>query len=208
VVNLTSSAPTVTVGVPVTLAWTSVTQAGAFCDASGGASGDGWTGRFAADGMMAVTEASAVKFTYILTCGAGSQSAVGQVVVTNTVPTVSLSANPTNLTVGQPTTLTWTSVNAASCTASSNGPGDGWTGPKATGGGSAPIMETTVGLITYTLTCTSGPQTAQVSATVFNNPKPSGGSSGGGEMGILSLISLGVVCGLRRARAIRGQLYN
>jgi probable HAF family extracellular repeat protein len=200
VVNLTSSAPTVTVGLPVTLTWASVTQAGAFCTASGGSSGDGWIGQVAANGAMDVTEAAAGKFSYSLTCQAGSQSAVGQVVVTDTLPTVSLSANPTNLTVGQPTTLTWTSTDAASCTASSNGPGDGWTGPKATGGGTASITETTVGLITYTLICTSGPQTAHSSAQVFNNAKPASGGGGGGNMTPLSLVFLLGIFALHMAR--------
>jgi probable HAF family extracellular repeat protein len=195
-VNLTSSVPTVTVGLPVTLTWTSVTQAGAFCNASGGASGDGWSGQLAANGTMAVTEASSGKFTYILTCGAGSQNAVGQVVVTDTVPSVSLTANPTNLTVGQPTTLTWVATNANSCTATGNGSGDGWSGTKPTSG-TASITESTVGLITYTITCASGPQSANASVQVFNNAKSSSGG-GGGQLNLLSLVFLLIVFLLRR----------
>ena len=198
-VAVVAGASTVTVGVPVTLTWTSTTG-GAACMASGGATGDGWTGQLVASGTKSVTETAAGKYTYVLNCTLGSQSAQGQAVVTDTVPSVSLSANPTNLTLGQPTTLTWTSTNAASCTANSNAPGDGWTGPKATGGASASITETTVGLITYTLTCTSGPQSAQASAAVFDNAKPSSG--GGGQMNLLSLLLLLGISGLHTVRTM------
>jgi probable HAF family extracellular repeat protein len=199
-VNLASSASTSTVGVPVTLTWSGVSLAGETCVASGGVSGDGWTGQLFSSGSMAVTESAAGKFTYTFTCTAGSQSATGQVVVTDTVPTVSLSANPTNLTVGQATTLTWTAANATTCTASGNGTGDGWTGTKPASG-TATITESTTGLITYTLTCTSGPQSAQSSVQVFNNAKSSGGGSGGG--GALGLVSLGSMLGILLLRTRR-----
>jgi hypothetical protein len=192
--SLVSSASTVTAGVPVTLTWTS--SIGAVCTASGGATGDGWKGTLAASGTMSVTEATAGKYTYGIQCTQGSQTANAQAIVTDTVPTVSLSASPTNLSFGQPTTLTWTSSNATSCTASSNGAGDGWTGTKATNG-TASISESTVGLITYTLTCSSGPQSAKASAQAFNNAKP---SSGGGEMSLVSLIGLFGILAFRTTR--------
>ena len=50
-VKLTPSASTVTVGVPVTLNWTST--AGTACVASGGANGDGWGGQVAASAVPA-----------------------------------------------------------------------------------------------------------------------------------------------------------
>jgi hypothetical protein len=92
--------------------------------------------------------------------------------------------------------LTWTSSNAASCMASSNGASDGWSGTKTTSG-TAAITESTVGLITYTLTCTSGPQSARATAQVFNNAKPSGG---GGGMSPLSLIALLGISTFRTSR--------
>jgi hypothetical protein len=195
-VSITSSASTVTAGVPVTLTWTSST--GATCTASGGgATGDGWSGNVAASGTMPVTEAVAGTYTYDLHCTEGAQDAVGEVVVTDTVPSVSLSANPTNLSVGQPTTLTWTASNAASCTASSNGASDGWTGTKTTSG-TAAITESTVGLITYTLTCTSGPQSARATAQVFNNAKPSGGGGGMSPLSLIVLLGISAFCTSRR----------
>jgi hypothetical protein len=149
---------------------------------------------------MSVTETSAGTYTYSLDCTEGSQGAVGQAVVTDTVPSVSISANPTNLMFGETTTVTWSSMNAASCTASSNGSDDGWTGTKAASG-TASIAETTVGMITLTLTCTSGPQSARASVEVFNNAKPSSG--GGGQMNLLSLAILLGISALRTVRTLR-----
>jgi hypothetical protein len=60
-------------------------------------------------------------------------------------PTVTLSANPTTIDAGESATLTWTSANATSCTASG-----GWSGTKATSGSaSVSPTETT----TYELDC-------------------------------------------------------
>ena len=195
-VTITPSASTVTVGVPVTLAWTS--SPGAVCFAETATAGDGWVGSsLPSNGALSVTESAAGTYTYSLRCNQGLQGDIGQAVVTDTVPTVSLSAQPTNLTVGQPTTLTWTSSNAAMCMASSNGAGDGWSGTKALSDIS-PVTQNTPGLITYTLTCTSGPQSAQSSVQVFYNAKPSSG--GGGQMSLLSLFLLLGSCGLRMVR--------
>jgi hypothetical protein len=75
------------------------------------------------------------------------------------LPTATLSANPTSVPTGSASTLTWSSTNATSCTAS-----NGWTGAKATSGTQqvTPTIATT-----YTLTCTgSGGTSAPVSTTV------------------------------------------
>jgi hypothetical protein len=210
-VKLTPSVSTVTVGVPVTLNWTSTT--GAACVASGGANGDGWNGQVAASGTKSVTEAATGTYTYTQTCTLGSQSAQAQAVIADTVPTVSLSASPTTLTVGQPATLTWTSANAGTCTASSNGAGDGWTGTKSASGTTS-ITESTVGPITYTLTCTSGPKSAQATAQVFDAAQPSssntnpasGGGGGGGGMSLLSLLCLIGISGYCTARRYRREI--
>jgi len=199
-VSLTPSASTVTAGVPIILTWTS--SAGATCIAANGGTGDGWSGNVPASGTMSVTEASAGPYTYSLRCNEGSQGEVANAMVTDTLPTVSLTANPTNLTFGQAATLTWSSTNAASCAASSNGSGDGWTGAKATSG-TASIAETTVGLITLTLTCTSGPQSVQASAQISNNAQPPSGGGGGGEMSSLSLAFLLGIIGLSMAKGCR-----
>ncbi len=76
-----------------------------------------------------------------------------------TAPSVSLSASPTTITSGQSSTLTWTSTNATSCTASG-----GWSGSKLTTGGSENVSPTSN--TTYTLTCTGPGGTTPASATV------------------------------------------
>ncbi len=77
---------------------------------------------------------------------------------TSPLPTVSLSASPLSITSGQSSTLTWSSTNATSCTASG-----GWTGAKSTSGTQSvsPTINTT-----YTLTCTGSGGSASQSVTV------------------------------------------
>lgn len=81
-------------------------------------------------------------------------------------PTVTLTANPTSITAGESTTLTWTSSNATSCTAFL-----GWSGGKPTSG-SAPVSPTQT--TTYQLDCTGpggvGSDDATVTVTVVEEP--------------------------------------
>jgi hypothetical protein len=77
-----------------------------------------------------------------------------------TTPTVSISVAPATISVGQGATLTWSSTNANSCTASG-----GWTGAQLTSG-TASESPTAVGSITYTLTCAGSGGSAQGSATL------------------------------------------
>jgi len=94
-------------------------------------------------------------------------------------PTVTLSVSPTTITVGQSATLTWSSTNAVSCSAS----GNGWMGNEQLMG-STTETPTTAGTVTYTLTCTGAasggggyggggaPQTAAQTATLTVNAPP------------------------------------
>jgi uncharacterized protein (TIGR03118 family) len=79
-------------------------------------------------------------------------------------PTVTLSVSPATITAGQSATLTWSSTQAVSCTASA-----GWTGTEAVSGTQV-VTPTAAGSVTYTLTCT-GAGTA-------------GGAYGGGSAGL------------------------
>ncbi len=73
-------------------------------------------------------------------------------------PTVSLTASPSTITAGTTTTLTWSSTNATTCTAS-----DGWSGDRAlTNSREFSPTQTT----TYTLTCTGEGGSASASTTV------------------------------------------
>jgi hypothetical protein len=80
-------------------------------------------------------------------------------------PTVSLSASPAAITSGQSSTLTWSSTNAASCSASGE-----WSGTKALSGSQAVtpanISPGLVATKTYTLACTGTGGTTSSSAIV------------------------------------------
>jgi hypothetical protein len=78
--TLNAATLTATVGTPDNLTWTS-TNANS-CAATGGNSGDGWTGsNLAAGGTLAVNESAPGTVTYTVTCSAGNQSAQAQVTV-------------------------------------------------------------------------------------------------------------------------------
>ena len=85
-------------------------------------------------------------------------------------PSVSISASPTSVTSGAGSTLTWTSSNATSCTASG-----AWSGTKAVSGSfSTGALSSTA---TYTLSCTGTGGSASQSATVSvtaSTPPPTG----------------------------------
>ena len=118
-------------------------------------------------------------------------------------PSVSLSASPDRATVGQTVTLTWSSANALSCTASGGTPSDGWAGPQPTIGHVA-LTTAAVGTYTYVLVCSSAAEDAQaqVSVTVSRPPKR---SNGGGAVGPL-VLALMVVGAARRCNVRRSQL--
>jgi len=110
-------------------------------------------------------------------------------------PTAQLSANPTSVTAGSRTTLTWSSSNATGCTA-----GGSWAGNKASSGSeqSAALFQTS----TFGLDCTGAGGTASKSVVVSvtaagTEPPPS--DSGGGGKGALGWVALG---GLLLARGM------
>jgi len=195
--SFTASPNTVNSGDSSTLTWSSANAT--TCVASGG-----WTGSRATSGTQS-TGALTASTTYTLLCTGtgGSVTRSASVTVNGSppppppppAPTVTLTANPTSVSVNGVSTLTWTSTNATSCTASG-----GWSGTKATSG-----TESTGALSnsqSYTLTCTGAGGSANSIATVTVTPGGGGGGggstdSGGGSMGWLSLALLGLL-GLRR----------
>ena len=83
-------------------------------------------------------------------------------------PTVTLTANPTSITSGESSTLSWSSANATSCTASG-----AWSGSEPTSGsvGTAALTANS----TYDISCTSLNQnaaTASATVTVTTPPPP------------------------------------
>jgi len=203
-VNAAPPAPTLTFsanptsvnsGGSSTLTWNSTNATG--CTAS-----NGWSGARAASGSQQINGITATT-TYTLQCtGSGgniTRSATVTVSGTPTpAPTVDLNVSPTNIAVGASSTLSWTSTNATSCTASG-----GWTGSKQMQG-----SESTGALnnsATYTLTCTGAGGSGSDSATVTVVPGGGGGGgggdsdSGGGSLSWLTLAFLTLFAIARRA---------
>jgi hypothetical protein len=82
-------------------------------------------------------------------------------------PTVTISANPTTITAGQSTTLSWSSTNATACTASGS-----WLGSEALNG-STPEIPASAGTAAYGMVCTGAGGTGSASTTVTVNPSVS-----------------------------------
>ena len=145
------------------------------CTASGA-----WSGAKPTSGSQTTASLTSSR-TYTLTC-TGAGGSAGQSVRVTVVPrpTVTLSASPTSVVSGGASTLTWSSTNATSCTASG-----AWSGAKPTSGtqSTGPLSAAR----TYTLSCTGigGSRSRSVTvgitlpATVTLSATPSAVSSGG-----------------------------
>ncbi len=113
-------------------------------------------------------------YTYTLTCGTGSETAVSTATInwTQPPPQVTLSApSAIDVIAGQGTYLRW-STNVLPCVGSGGTPGDGWNGPLSYSywGNVTPIKESLAGAYQYTLTCGVGPFGTASAAIVYNNP--------------------------------------
>lgn len=171
-VSFSGNPLTITRGGSSTLTWSSTDATS--CTASGE-----WTGSKATSGNQAVTPASTGSKTYTLSCtGAGGTTSQSVTVQVNApAPAVTLNASSTSLTLGGSSTLTWSSTDAASCTASGE-----WSGSKAPSGNEA-VTPGTTGNKTYTLSCTGAGGTTSKSVTVTVTSGSSSGGSGGGAGG-------------------------
>ena len=78
-VTLTAGATSETVGTGVKLTWSSINAAS--CEASGGASGDAWTGSLALSGSMTVKETEAGTVTYGIACSGVPPAATAKATV-------------------------------------------------------------------------------------------------------------------------------
>jgi hypothetical protein len=161
---LTLSAPSIPLGDSVVLAWSSIYATS--CTASGS-----WSGAQTTSGSTTLTPTAAGATTYTLTCAnAFGTSAAGSVTLTTAsgkppaAPALSLAAS--SVAVGQSTTLAWSSVGAASCTASGS-----WSGAKATSG-TETVTPAAIGSETFTLICSNpGGPSAPTSVTLTATPK-------------------------------------
>jgi uncharacterized repeat protein (TIGR03803 family) len=154
-VTLSPSAPFVAPGQPITLTW-SATNATA-CTAS-----NAWSGARATGGSTTVTPTTLGNATYVITCTGigGTASSSATVLVAYALPSVTLTATPTNLTAGESATLTWSASNATTCVATG-----AWSGTLATAGMQSVTPES-AGPSNYELSCTGGGGTTSTSATV------------------------------------------
>jgi hypothetical protein len=189
--SLTASAAASTVNMPVTLTWSAASDAS--CTGSGGSPGDGWSGAHPASGSQSITSAAAVVVTYIIGCVDALGQAQAQTQVTYSAvtpsgpstptPTVTLTANGANETVGGKVTLNWSAQHASECAASGGVSGDGWSGSLPMSG-SLSISEANVGTFTYEITCSGAPPAATAQAiVVFAAAASSGGSGSSGHGG-------------------------
>ncbi len=193
---LVLSKSAIDLGQSSTITWSSANAAG--CTASGN-----WSGSLPASGSQVVVPTAGGTATYSLTCAnvigssaAGSASLAVTVPPPPAAPTLKLAAN--SITVGNSTTITWSSVDALDCTASGS-----WIGSLGTSG-SQTLQPTAAGADTYTLTCVndggaSQPSSVTLTVTALAGTTPSG-HSGGGSLDVLALLGL---AGLGAARFFR-----
>jgi dienelactone hydrolase len=152
--TLTASPSTIIAGASSTLSWTSTGAKS--CTAWGST----WSGAKGTAGSLKVTPTKTT--SYLLTCnnaGGTGASETATVTVAAAAPTDTITASPASVVAGNTSTLTWSSTNATSCTASG-----AWSGTKATSG-TAKMVPAKTGV--YTLLCSAaGGIAATQSATI------------------------------------------
>jgi hypothetical protein len=167
----------ISTGQTTTLTWSSSNAS--TCTASGGTGSDGWNGSQlpSSAGTVIGPLNVAGSYTYKLTCdgpgGPSSASAATVVVGPGTPPAsiLNLTALPASIQIGQTTTLSWSTSNASTCTASGGTGSDGWNGSQFTSSAGTVIGPLgSAGIYSYTLNCSgsgggSGPSSAAVSVT-------------------------------------------
>lgn len=162
IVDLSANPVNVAYDGSTTLSWSSSNVDS--CAATGS-----WSGNRSLTGSQTQTNLTSNQ-TYVLTCSGVGGTASDSVTINVSpppAPSVNLSANPLSIASGESTTLTWSSSNVDTCTAS----GD-WTGSKGTSGSQTNSNLTSDQ--TYVLTCTGvgGSASDSVSVSVINPPAP------------------------------------
>jgi len=102
---------------------------------------------------------------FIVSCGGGGGGGGGDTTPVTPAPLVSIAADPLNVLLTNTSTITWSSTNATSCSASGS-----WSGSKAISGSEVVTISTT-GNNTYALSCTGagGSGSASVSVEGYRN---------------------------------------
>lgn len=160
--SLTASKSTISATEKATLNWNGTRLSS--CTASGD-----WSGSKTTSGSEAVGPLSTGAHNFVLTCNTEDNGTLNKSVTVTVSPDVSMSltVNPTQVTIGESAMLTWASQNASACTAA-----NGWTGSKATSGTEKVGPYTTTGSRTFSLTCASSTGTATKTATLAVVPAP------------------------------------
>jgi hypothetical protein len=197
-VTISVAPSAITVGQSATVTWSSTNAMS--CTAS-----SAWSGAQATSGTLTVKPTAAGPLSYTLACtgAGGSVNGTAALTVKAAAPTVTISVSPTSITVGQSATVTWSSTNATSCTASS-----AWTGSQATSG-TLTVTPTAAGSQSYALACTgaggsangSAALTVNAAATTTGTGTSHGGSGGGGAMSGWTLLALAALAWMRRRLA-------
>jgi hypothetical protein len=177
VVTLVATPATVQPGGTSTLSWTTTNATS--CTAS-----DSWTGARPTNGSETVTPPStAGSYTYVLSCtGPGGQNTPSSVTITvgtseDAATIVSFRADPATVNPGGSSTLSWTTVNADSCTASGS-----WSGDKAVNGSESVTPPSAPASYLYTLQCT-GPDGQNAASSITVTVAGPGTSTGGDQDG-------------------------
>jgi hypothetical protein len=201
--TLSASVSSTPVSGPVTLTWSG--PPGSLCVTSGGNGTPPWAGTLpGTSGSVIVTSRNPGTVNYVISCNASS----AQVAVTYTAvpsgdaaapaPTVSLSTSASSVAEGQSVSLTWRSQNATGCAASGGASGDGWTGTLAPTG-TMSVTETTMGTVSYSISCAGAPPAATAMATVVVTAPAAGSTGGGGALDLAFLLGLGLSLAVRIA---------
>jgi len=149
VIVFSASSQTLTFGEPLQLTWTA--SSATKCTASGGVSGDGWSGTLSAAGSESVTENAANAVTYSLTCSyPGGRTAEASTTVNWVGPTPQLTFDAASLALWatRPEVLTWSS-NVTPCAIS----GGGISLSNLAASGTTTTTQATSGDVTYFLIC-------------------------------------------------------
>jgi hypothetical protein len=160
-IALNASTDSLSFGESMQLSWN---VAGALqCSATGGTSGDGWTGTLATAGTQSVSESTAGNVSYSLSCTfANNRTAHTAVTITWLGPTPVVTLNgPAVVWAATAATLTWSS-NVTPCAIS----GGGLSLSNLPASGTTTDTQTAPADVTYTLTCGPAGQTASAIVNV------------------------------------------
>ncbi len=170
--SFTSTPLKATAGQPVTLSWSSTST---FCAAAGNESS--WFVTGGASTGSVETRALMVPTTFILSCMAEDGVSITKSVTVDVVqpvvkvPIIIMSAKPESIGKGKTATITWSTTNATSCTASGGGTSSTWKGTRPLKG-SYTTPPLTISQ-SYTLSCAGNGKTSlrKVTVSVAQGPQ-------------------------------------